>query len=184
MDYYAIKFSEEYTKKNGRFGIVDSLDLDSLDDDDLIEDGKPFPIETLSNVSFHFESSENIEAADFQMMYFTWRLVSERFYNLLETYADENRFSLYPISVKFKDRELQYYIMHFHEKISVINEDKSKFKGNILWDPILDVNKLPFPSIFCYPNSIGHSFCISSRIKMEMQSEGITGCDYRKILIS
>src|SRR5688500_7363639 len=83
MNYYRVLFSSEYSKKNGRFGIINTIPKLN---DYLVADGELFPSSAFNGIQFHFEGAGNKVLADFQMMHYPWRLVSDKLYRILKAF--------------------------------------------------------------------------------------------------
>ena len=184
MKYYKVLFSGEYAKRNCKFGIIQGQYVsDEYEVKYGVKDEKPLPLGILKEVEFKFDDKPLNKSADFQMSYLPWRLISERFHEVLIKNEMSDNVTYYPFDVKYGDKVLKYYLMHFNEKVDALNKEKSKYLGVELWEPVLDLRKYPFPHVFNFRESKGVSFCISEEIKVEMEKNHITGCSIKELKI-
>lgn len=176
MDYYRVLFSEEYSKKKGKYGIVD-IENQEIDVSEF-QDGRNLTQEMFNDLSLRFEGDAYKSLADYQMDYEAWRIISKKLYSVLVKF--KNKFTeFYPLLV-YKDTEAhQYYYLHFKEKIDVL--DPESIKESFI-SPKVMKSKIPEEiDIFCYKDFDPGSFCISQNVKNELLKENITGMYFQKI---
>lgn len=184
MRYFNVLYSGEYAKKNGLFGIVGTQnECDTNEVKYGVKDEKALPIEILKKVEFRFDDKPWKRSADFQISYLPWRLISGKFHEVITNYETSDNITFYPFDVKYGDMILKYYLMHFNEKVDALNEERSKYLGVELWEPVLDLRKYPFPHVFNFKGSKGTSFCVSEEVKVDMEKNNMTGCSIKELKI-
>jgi len=177
MRYYKLQFSDEYSLNTSSFTIVDG---DNITDEYSVSDARQLPTAMLDEANFFFEDSSAVKA-DFQMMYFDWRLMSSKMYNVISRSTDN--FHYQEIQVQSEESSLPYVICQFKERVDLLNKQYSKFLDGYLIKAVLDEEKLPFPDVFCLNESIGQSFFISSRIKEELEKNEFLGYQLNEVEI-
>lgn len=177
MQYYMVMHSGEYAKKSGKYGIVDSSSGNGYDI--AYDDGNTFPQNEFSVMKLIFEGTDKKEFADFQMSYFSWRLISEKLFLILQKYMTAGFANAYPTMVERQGHAPRlYYFLHFFRKLEVIDAsripDPSQF-------PFVNSNRLVGIDIFSYNTFTPSVFVISERVKREFEQENITGCSFQLI---
>ena len=156
MNYFDVIYCNEYAKENGKYGIID---VKENVDEYQLKDCKPFPYDMINNITFIFEGKKDDILADFQMPYFPWRLISTKLYGVLEPFDYNNDILFYPVKIR-KDNELhEYYIMHFINKIDVIDKTRTVIDDlGIALKPKVIVEKLVGIHLFNYKEKNQNSF--------------------------
>jgi hypothetical protein len=177
MEYYVVMFSNEYAKKNGKFA---GVDIEEKFDWYLFEDEKPFPMELFKQLKPKVDRTKPYKVlADIQMCYVPcWRLISEKFYFLLERYSKNSFAKYYPCSIYDNNKVVKYYFMHFSKSMDVFDEERSKIKP---LHPVIFKDKLNETNLFWCKDIGTREFCVSEVLKSMMEKEGISGCSYQKI---
>ena len=172
MKYYKVHFSNEYGKKKGKYGIVK---INEKINEYLLEDGISFPLDLFNNLTFYFEGDDTKSLADFQMTYFPWRVISEKFYKILKKYNNDESIYFYPITIG----KNAYFIFHFNLLSDVLDEKQTIYSGDFIKTPVL--NKLKIDKhIFNYREIVQTgTFCISEMVKLELEKNKISGCFFR-----
>lgn len=176
MEYYRVLYSNDYAKKNGKFGIVKTfVDVDEY----LLDDGMEFPNILFNDIKFVFEGNGKKEFADFQMMYYSWKLISEKMQRILLPFSSPDMVYFHPVMVLGESVEIKkYYILHFLKKLDVLDKNRT---GNGLLNPFINKDLLQGVDFFVYKEFDPGVFCISGRVKEVMEKEMITGCVYQRI---
>jgi len=176
MDFFRVLYSNDYAKKNGKFGIVNSVpELN----DNLFSDGESFDFKTTPDVEFFMEGGPEKSLADFQMMYYPWRLISKKLYTILSDFSDSEMVCYHPVYISIRGNDAEtFYLMHFLRKLDVLDKKKT---GESLIQPVLDVKKMKGEKIFIYKEFDPSIFCVDKVVKDLMVSERITGCSFQKI---
>ena len=175
MKYYRILYSNEYAKKSCRFGILDG-DFDRKES--IFKDGEILSNLYIETECFLFDGNDNQIFADFQMTYFTIRVVSEKMKSVLEVYSNDKMLFL-PVTVKKGKENVTHYILHFNEKLDVLDKVKT---GDSLISPKIDESKMNSSiQVFCYSEFDPRVFCISELVKKDLEENNITGVSYQLI---
>tara|TARA_B100000809_G_scaffold118399_1_gene116720 strand:- start:169 stop:702 length:534 start_codon:yes stop_codon:yes gene_type:complete len=171
MKYYRIVPSEENANDECKYGLVD---CDNVQDEYCLEDGQSFPKEVIDNAKLYFEDDSKVPG-DYQMMYFPWRLISLKLYEVLKEFVLSEDIVFYPVDIKYKRKPLRYFLMHFNKKIDAVDRGKSKYLSGELYRPILDSNKLEGVHILNFIEGNNYCFCVSEKVKEEMINNDIIG---------
>lgn len=178
MKYFKIAPPEDADSDNGLFGIVEIL---NVQDEYCLEDTLEFPYQQIADADFKFDEEGGVGLpGDYQMTLFGWRMISSKFYELLKGY-ESNDVVYYPVKVQYKNQVLDYYLMHFRNRLDVIDKSKSKYIGGYLWTPIVDSSKLKGVHIFNYKEGNDQSFCVSEDIMKKILELNLTGFRYVKL---
>ncbi|WP_053990613.1 imm11 family protein [Mangrovimonas sp. TPBH4] len=177
--YYRVLLGAEYAKKKGKYGIVDTENIEMSDLLETLEDGVEIYKGMLDGIKFNFEGGVGKQLADYQMPYQPIRLISTKMQRLIQDYVDESQIQFVETCVLKGSESHEYYIMHFKIKIDVL--DRSKMRDNLI-NPIIDRNKMPKNvNVFCYEEFDPSSFCISEKVKDLLIKNKVTGCYFQKI---
>lgn len=163
--------SNEYAKSGGDFGVVDTNPNNI--NEYLLKDELDFPLEMVKQLNFFFEGSKDDKElgdnlADFQMMYFGWRLVSEKLYKILKDRSEENVY-FHPVEVSKENIPHKYYIMQFKPGTRVSEED---IRNNVIF---------PENHLMCSKEGSMASFIVSERVKDELENNNITGMEFERL---
>ena len=143
----------------------------------LLEDEKKFPHQLIDKITFYLASKKGKIFADNQMMYFPWRLITQKLYKILLPYSKRDMIYFHPVIVHDINQDsMKYYLMHFIKKLDVLDKKKSVFVDNIPHKPIILEEKLKEIHVFNFKEPNTSAFCISEIVKKQFEKEGITGC--------
>jgi len=176
MKYYKVLMSDEYSKSGGKYGIVDVFP--NVNDEYLLEDGLRFPKEILNDVTFVFEGTKDDSElgdnlADYQMMYYPWRLISKKLYLILEEFSKEDIF-YFPIGVKKNNTRFDYFLMHFNNTLKITKEKANKLLS-------YNFKEKDSKDIFCFKNNLSDCFIVSEIVKQKIEKNNITGLSFETI---
>ncbi len=172
--YYSILYGPEYAKEDGPFAIVDNKNSDF--DARLLEDEQRLTQETVNQLDLVMEGGE---PADFQMTYEPWRLISEKMYKMLLSFKNDT-FEFYPVKVKYGEKCLTMYIVHFLCKLDVLDE-RTIIDGSLMNAKISPSKLSICLNIFDYKQFNPCNVCISETVKTKLEETGVTGCHYEPL---
>lgn len=176
--FYRVLFGSDYSKKNGRFGIVR---CNTPVDEYALKDGQACPPGLLEGLHLEWEGSPNKVMADFQMMYLPWRLISERAYRILLPFSQPDLVEYHPVEVVSDIHGRNpYYIMHFPKTLDVVIKDDAYKKFGTLKARI-DTSGLAGVDVFQWRESSPGPFLLSERVKAAIGPEGMTGASYQLV---
>ncbi|WP_291131249.1 hypothetical protein [Flavobacterium sp. UBA7682] len=165
MNYYRVLFSNDYAKKKGIFGLVETLPDADLH---LIAYNKPFPTEEINKYKFYLEKGV---FADLQMCINPWRIVSKKLKYILDEFKDDNTF-FYSINLFCKEKKLseEYFILHFRKTAGFNESDFS--------DSLNKVKNFHFQG---FDDSITGVFFVSELVKIKIEANNLTGMSFDKL---
>ena len=176
MNYYRVLFSDEYSNKDGSLGIIDCK---SIDIDDTIIDGMKIPKSISDELIFSFKGKS---LADFQMSYFPYRILSNRFKKILLDFRAPSQKFIEIKVMKEPDLKETYHILYFEKTLKVLKKGK-EFKKRGLLNPELILNKNFDFDYFVYNEYDTSCFIINEKIKEELEENSITGFDLQKLKV-
>ncbi len=176
--FYRVLFGSDYSKKNGRFGIVR---CNSPVDEYALKDGQACPSGLLESLDLEWEGSSTKVMADFQMMYLPWRLISERAYRILLPFSQRDLVEYHPVQVvsDIHGKRL-YYVMHFPNTLDVVIKDDA-FKKYGTTKARIDTSGLAGADLFQWREFSPGPFLLSEKVKAAFGPEGMTGASYQLV---
>ena len=176
--YYRVLFGSDYSKKNGRFGIVR---CNSPIDEYALKDGQTCPAGLLEGLDLEWEGNPNKVMADFQMMYLPWRLISERAYRILLPVSRPELVEYHPVEVVSDIHgKSPYYIMHFPNTLYVVIKDDA-YKTYGTMKARIDTSGLAGEEIFQWREFSPGTFLLSEKVKAAFEPKGMTGASYQSV---
>lgn len=176
MDYYRVLYSSEYAKKNGKFRGIEIIPTQF--DWYQFEDGKTFPLDFFNTLNAKVDyKKENKILADYPMVYIPcWRLISERMYDILKKFSNED-VEFYAKNVENNGKTNVFYFIHFVKIYDVLDKMKTKLSS----EPKIMINNLIYNKHLFVYNDATSAICISSKLKEELEQVPVSGCTYQLI---